>query len=61
MTRSQRERRAYQLTVATGAAGLATVVVFVLAIVGIGSFGLAFLLLVLTALLGFGLKRTLGR
>jgi len=61
MTRSQRERRAYQLTLATGAAGLATVVVVVLAIVGIASFGFAFLLAVLTALLGFGVKRTLRR
>jgi len=61
MPRSQRERRAYQLTLATGAAGVATVVGFVLALVTAFSFGWVFALAVLTALLGFGLKRTLGR
>lgn len=55
MTRSQRERRAYQLTLATGAAGVATVVAIFFSI------PLAFLLAVLTGVLGFALKRTLGR
>ncbi len=58
--RKQRERRAYQLTVATGAAGLATVVVLVLAVIGVASFGAAFLLALLTAACGYGVKRTLG-
>jgi len=61
MTRSQRERRAFRLTLATGAAGLATVVVLVLAIPGITSFSLAFVLAVLTGALAFVLKRTVGR
>jgi uncharacterized membrane protein YjjP (DUF1212 family) len=60
MTRAQREQRAYRLTLATGGAGLATVAVLVLAFFGIGSFGAAFVLALLTAGLGFGLKRTLN-
>jgi len=59
-TRSQREKRAYQMTLAAGGTGLATVVVLVLAIVGVASFGLAVLLAVVTAVLGFALKRSLG-
>jgi hypothetical protein len=59
-SRRRREQRAYQLTVATGAAAVATVVVIVLSIVGITSFGLAALLAVITAALGYWLKRTLG-
>lgn len=59
--RRERERRAYQLTMATGAAALATVVILVLAVVGVTSFGLAFVLALLTAALGYGLKRTLRR
>jgi hypothetical protein len=61
MSRSQREQRAYRLTLATGGAALATVVVLVLAVVGVTSFALAFLLALVTAALGYGLKRTLGR
>jgi uncharacterized membrane protein len=61
MSRSQREQRAYRLTLATGASGLATVVVLVLAVFGVASFGFAFLLALLTAVLGFVLRRTLGR
>ena len=60
-SRRQREQRAYQLSLATGASGLATVIVFVLAVVGITSFGLAFLLALLTGAFGYALKRTLGR
>ena len=61
MTRSQRERRAYQLTLATGIGAVATVVTFVLALFTTFSFGVVFLLAILTALFGYGLKRTLGR
>jgi hypothetical protein len=60
-SRRQREERAYQLTLATGGAALATVVVIVLSIVGITSFGFAALLVLITAALGYWLKRTLGR
>ena len=61
LSRRQREQRAYRLTLATGAGALATGVVLVLALVGVTSFGLAFVLALVTALLGYGLKRTLGR
>jgi hypothetical protein len=61
MPRRQREQRAYQLTLATGAAGLATVVVLVLAVFDVTSFGLVFLLALITLALGFVLRRTLGR
>ncbi len=59
-SRGQREKRAYQLTLATAAAGMATVVVLVLAVVGIASFGTAFLLALLTAAGGYAVKRTVG-
>jgi hypothetical protein len=61
LSRSQREQRAYRLTLATGGAAVATVVVFVLSIVGVTSFGFALLLALITAALGYGLKRTLSR
>ena len=57
--RRELEKRAYNLTLATGVAGLATVVVLVLAVVGVTSFGLAFILALVTAALGYTLKRTL--
>jgi hypothetical protein len=60
-SRRQREERAYRLTLATGAAALATIVVIVLSVLGVTSFGLAVLLALITAALGYGLKRTLGR
>ena len=57
-SRKQREKRAYQLTLATGAAAVATVVVLVLAIIDAASFGTAFLLALLTAAGGYAVKRT---
>jgi uncharacterized membrane protein YgaE (UPF0421/DUF939 family) len=61
MTRAQRERRAYLLTLATGIGAVATVVTFLLALFTSFSFGVVFLLAILTVLFGFGLRRTLGR
>ena len=58
-SRAELEKRAYRLTLATGGAGLATVVVLILAVVGVTSFGTAFVLALLTGGLGFLLKRTL--
>jgi len=49
------------MTLATGGAALATVVVFVLAVAGVTSFGLFILLALVTAALAYGLRRTLGR
>ena len=61
MTRSQRESRAYRLTLATGAGAVATVVLLVLSIAGVVGFGLVLLVGILTAVAGFLLRRTLGR
>jgi hypothetical protein len=58
-SRRELEKRAYNLTLATGAAALATVVVLVLAVVDVTSFGLAFVLALVTAALGYALRRTL--
>lgn len=60
LTRSQREKRAYQLTIASGGGGLATVVVFLLMIVGHAGFGLFLLLALFTAACVYGLRRVTG-
>ena len=60
-SRRELEKRAYRLGLATAATGVATVVVLVLALVGVAEFGTAFLLALLTAALGYGFKRTVGR
>jgi hypothetical protein len=59
-SRRKREARAYRLTLATGGFGLATLVVLVLSIVGVASFGLAVLLAVITAVLAWATKRTVS-
>jgi len=59
-SRGELEKRAYRLGVATAAAGVATIIVLVLAVVNVTSFGLAFLLALITAACGFGFKRTVG-
>jgi hypothetical protein len=60
MSRRQREQRAYTLVLATGGLALATIVLVILAVLGVTSFGPA----VITALLAGGgaflLKRTLS-
>ena len=61
LPRRRREQRAYRLTLATGASSVATVVVFVLWVIGATSFGVFLLLVLITAALVFGLRRTLGR
>lgn len=58
--RRELEKRAYRYGVATAAAGVATVVVLVLALVGVAGFGTAFLLALLTAAFGYGFKRTVS-
>jgi len=59
--RLPRRRRAYRLTLATGGSAVATVVVLVLWVIGATSFGVFLLLVLLTAALAYGLRRTLGR
>ena len=61
MSRRQREQRAYYLVLASGGLAVAAVVVLVLWIAGIASFGLFLLLAVLAAVAGFLLRRALPR
>ena len=60
MTRRQREQRAYQLTLATGGLAVATVVLTVLAVVGILGGGPAIIAAGLAVVCFVLLRRTLG-
>jgi hypothetical protein len=60
LSRKAREQRAYTLTLATGGLAVLTLVLIVLAVVGVTSFGLAILTALLAALSGFLLRRTLN-
>jgi type IV secretory pathway TrbD component len=61
MSRRQREQRAYYLVLASGGLAVAAVVVLVLWIAGVASFGLFLLLAVLAAVSGYLLRRTMSR
>ncbi len=61
MTRAQRERRAYQLTIATGTLSVVAVVAIILAIVDVIGFFLPFAAIVVAVVCGLLLRRTLGR
>jgi type IV secretory pathway TrbD component len=61
MSRRQREQRAYYLVLASGGLAVAAVVVLVLWIVGVASFGLFLILAVLAAVAGYLLRRTMSR
>ena len=58
--RRQRERRAYQLAVGGGTAGVIGVVTLVLAAAGVMSFGLPIILLIVAALCYVGFQRSVG-
>ena len=60
LSRKQREQRAYTLTLATGGFAVLTVVLVVLAVLGVTSFGLAVITALLAAGSGFLLRRTLN-
>jgi hypothetical protein len=60
MSRRKREQRAYFLVLTTGGLALAAAVVLVLSIIGVANFGLFVLLLVLAAIAGYLLRRTLN-
>lgn len=60
LSRAQRTDRAYKLTLATGGLGLVAAVGIVLAIVGVVGWGLPILALVLAAVCGLLLRRSLG-
>jgi hypothetical protein len=59
ITRSQRESRAFALVVATGGFSIATVVLAVLAVVGIGGFGLVILSAIIATVCYVVLRSTL--
>jgi hypothetical protein len=59
-SRAQREKRAYQLTVATGVLAAVAVVGIVLALVNVIGFGLPILAAILAVVFGLLLRRTLG-
>jgi type IV secretory pathway TrbD component len=61
MSRRQREQRAYYLVLASGGLAVAAVVVLVLWIAGVASFGLFLLLAVLAAVAGYLVRRTMSR
>jgi hypothetical protein len=60
LSRRAREGRAYNLVLATGALGVATIALVVLAALGLVGFGWAFITALLTAGSGFMLKKTLN-
>jgi hypothetical protein len=60
LSRRRREQRAYYLVLATGGLAVAAVVVLVMTIVGVASFGLFILLAVLAAIGGYLVRRTLS-
>ena len=60
ISRRDREARAYRLTLATGGFTLATVVLFVLAIVGPLSMGLPILTAIIAVICFVLLRRSLG-
>ena len=59
LTRRDREKRAYQLTLATGGLSVVAVVGVLLAIFGVVSFGLPFIAAILAVVCWMLLRRTL--
>jgi hypothetical protein len=60
-SRRSRERRAYQLVVVGGTAGLIAVVGFVLAAVGVMGFGIPFLAAIVAVVCALTFRRTVSR
>jgi len=61
LSRRDREKRAYSLTLVGGGAAAATVVFLVLWVVGVMGFGPVFLAAIIAAIAGFMLRGTMGR
>lgn len=59
-SRRSRERRAYQLALAGGAAGVVAVVGFILAAVGVIGFGIPFIAVVVAVVCGLLFRRTVS-
>ena len=60
LSRRDKEKRAYSLVLVSGGAGVAAVLFFVLAIVGVIGLGWAFLAAIVAAAAGFFFKRTIS-
>ena len=60
-SRRGRERRAYQLTLVGGAAGVIAVVGFILAAVGVMGFGIPFLAAIVAVVCALLFRRTVSR
>jgi hypothetical protein len=60
LTRSQKEKRAYTLTLVGAGAGIATVAFLILAIVGVMGLGPTILAAIVTAVAFFAFRRTVG-
>ena len=61
LSRREREKRAYSLTLVSGSAAVATVVLAVLWVIGVVGFGLVFLAALIAAGAGFMLRSTMRR
>jgi hypothetical protein len=60
LSRNARERRAFQLVVAGGLAGAVAVVTFILAVVGVGGFGVPVLAAIIATICIMIFRRTVG-
>jgi hypothetical protein len=60
-SRRSRERRAYQLVLVGGTAGVIAVVGFILAAVGVMGFGIPFLAAIVAVVCGLIFRRTVSR
>jgi putative flippase GtrA len=59
-SRRSRERRAYQLVLVGGTAAVIAVVGFILAVVGVGGFGIPFIAAIVAIVCGLLFRRTLS-
>ena len=59
-TRRSREQRAYALTLTGGTAALITVVTFILAVVGVGGFGIPLLTAIVAVVCFLLFRRSVG-
>jgi hypothetical protein len=60
MSRTSRERRAFQLAIAGGTASAVAVVTFVLALVGVMGFGIPVLAVLIAVVCAWLFRRTVG-
>jgi hypothetical protein len=61
LSRSARERRAFQLLVVSGGAAVVAVVTFVLALIGVMGWGIFLIAIIVAAVAGHLFRRSVGR